>query len=30
MAPAAFTARIRQERETWGPIVAASGYKPEE
>jgi tripartite-type tricarboxylate transporter receptor subunit TctC len=30
MAPAAFAERIRTERESWGPIVAASGFKPEE
>ncbi|MDO9707416.1 tripartite tricarboxylate transporter substrate-binding protein [Paracraurococcus lichenis] len=30
MEPAAFAARIRAERESWGPIVAASGFKPEE
>ena len=27
--PAAFAARIRQEREEWGPIVRASGFTPE-
>ena len=30
MEPAAFAARLRAEREHWGPIVAASGFKPEE
>ena len=30
MEPAAFAERIRSERESWGPIVAASGFKPEE
>jgi len=30
MEPAAFAARIRAERDYWGPIVAASGFKPEE
>jgi len=30
MEPAAFAERIRAERENWGPIVAASGFKPEE
>jgi tripartite-type tricarboxylate transporter receptor subunit TctC len=30
MEPAAFAERIRTERESWGPIVAASGFKPEE
>ncbi|WP_431267609.1 tripartite tricarboxylate transporter substrate-binding protein [Dankookia sp. P2] len=30
MEPAAFVERIRSERESWGPIVAASGFKPEE
>jgi tripartite-type tricarboxylate transporter receptor subunit TctC len=30
MEPAAFAARMRAERESWGPIVAASGFKPEE
>jgi tripartite-type tricarboxylate transporter receptor subunit TctC len=28
--PAAFAARIRAERERWGPIVAATGYVVEE
>ncbi|WP_431305747.1 tripartite tricarboxylate transporter substrate-binding protein [Sediminicoccus sp. BL-A-41-H5] len=27
--PAAFAARIRQERDEWGPIVRASGFTPE-
>lgn len=27
--PAAFAARIRQEREEWGPVVRASGFQPE-
>jgi tripartite-type tricarboxylate transporter receptor subunit TctC len=27
--PAAFAARIRTEREEWGPIVRASGFQPE-
>jgi tripartite-type tricarboxylate transporter receptor subunit TctC len=27
--PAAFAARIRQEREEWGPIIRASGFQPE-
>lgn len=27
--PAAFAARIRQEREEWGPIIRASGFTPE-
>jgi len=30
MEPAAFAARLRAERDHWGPIVAASGFKPEE
>jgi tripartite-type tricarboxylate transporter receptor subunit TctC len=30
MEPAAFTARLRAERDHWGPIVAVSGFKPEE
>lgn len=30
MEPPAFAARLRAEREHWGPIVAASGFKPEE
>lgn len=30
MEPAAFAERIRSERESMGPIVAASGFKPEE
>ncbi|WP_165943246.1 tripartite tricarboxylate transporter substrate-binding protein [Roseicella aquatilis] len=30
MQPAAFAERIRREREEWGPIVAASGFRPEE
>ncbi len=30
MEPAAFAERIRTERESWGPIVAASGFRPEE
>jgi tripartite-type tricarboxylate transporter receptor subunit TctC len=28
--PEEFAARIRTERERWGPIVAASGFKPED
>ena len=28
--PEEFAARIRAERERWGPIVADSGFKPEE
>ncbi len=27
--PAAFAAQIRAERETWGPVVRASGFTPE-
>lgn len=27
--PAAFAARVRQEREEWGPVVRASGFQPE-
>ena len=30
MAPDAFAARIGRERESWGPIVAASGFNPDE
>jgi tripartite-type tricarboxylate transporter receptor subunit TctC len=30
MEPAAFAARIRSEQAKWGPIVAASGFRPEE
>ncbi len=30
MEPAAFAERIRVERDFWGPIVAASGFRPEE
>ncbi|MBK1657949.1 tripartite tricarboxylate transporter substrate-binding protein [Paracraurococcus ruber] len=30
MEPTAFAERIRSEREGWGPIVAASGFRPEE
>ena len=30
MEPAAFVERIRSERAYWGPVVAASGFKPEE
>ena len=30
MEPAAFAARIRAEQQKWGPIVAASGFRPEE
>jgi tripartite-type tricarboxylate transporter receptor subunit TctC len=30
MEPAAFAARLRAERDHWGPIVAASGFRPEE
>jgi tripartite-type tricarboxylate transporter receptor subunit TctC len=30
MAPRDFAARIRAERERWGPIVQESGFKPEE
>jgi tripartite-type tricarboxylate transporter receptor subunit TctC len=28
--PEAFRSRIRQEQESWGPIVAASGFNPDE
>ncbi len=28
--PAAFAARIGREREAWGPVVAASGFTPDE
>ena len=28
--PAAFGVRIQREREAWGPIVAASGFNPDE
>ncbi|MCX7932943.1 MAG: tripartite tricarboxylate transporter substrate-binding protein [Rhodovarius sp.] len=27
--PAAFAARVRREREEWGPVVRASGFQPE-
>ena len=30
MAPDAFATRIGRERESWGPIVAASGFNPDE
>ena len=30
MEPAAFRDRMRREREEWGPIVAASGFNPDE
>ncbi|WP_431284600.1 tripartite tricarboxylate transporter substrate-binding protein [Humitalea sp. 24SJ18S-53] len=30
MTPTAFAERIRTERDFWGPIVAASGFRPEE
>ena len=30
MAPDVFAARIRQEREMWGPVVAQSGFRPDE
>ena len=30
LAPDAFAARIGRERESWGPIVAASGFNPDE
>jgi tripartite-type tricarboxylate transporter receptor subunit TctC len=30
MAPEAFAERIRAETERWGPIVAASGFRPED
>jgi tripartite-type tricarboxylate transporter receptor subunit TctC len=30
MESAAFASRLRAERDHWGPIVAASGFKPEE
>ncbi|MCK8784891.1 tripartite tricarboxylate transporter substrate-binding protein [Roseomonas sp. NAR14] len=30
MAPEAFRQRIARETETWGPIVAASGFRPDE
>jgi tripartite-type tricarboxylate transporter receptor subunit TctC len=30
MEPDVFRARIQQERETWAPIVAASGFNPDE
>jgi hypothetical protein len=29
-APAAFASRIRAERDRWGPIVDATGYRVEE
>lgn len=28
--PDAFRSRIQQERESWAPIVAASGFNPDE
>jgi tripartite-type tricarboxylate transporter receptor subunit TctC len=30
MTPEAFAARVRAEHAAWGPIVAASGFRPEE
>jgi tripartite-type tricarboxylate transporter receptor subunit TctC len=30
LAPAAFLARVRADYEKWGPIIAESGFKPEE
>ena len=30
MEPGAFRERIARETEAWGPIVAASGFKPDE